>query len=80
MNKELQQQLISAGYKGDFTLDSLIEALGGDYHEFILRWRMDYWWADCYIGDYKNSFNESDYQKGTTPEEAVAKLLLSRGI
>ena len=55
------------------TLSELIEACGGDYHDFHLKWRSGFWWAVCSIGESP----DLDWCQGSTPEEAVANLWLA---
>ena len=72
INQDLKLQLRKAGYKGKFGLSEFIEAcmdkgLDGDFHLESLHgeWGASTCWKE-----------KDDWERGNTPEEAVAKLYL----
>lgn len=68
----LKQQLEEAGYEGEFTLESLIEACGEDFETLErLGEGGDFeWYATM------RSYNDGERVYGKTPTKAVAKIWL----
>lgn len=79
MEDSLKQQLKKTGYKGDFSLSSLIEACGDRFRTLIYCGCKECKWNVHGDSDIDGWDEENDMRGcfvGKTPEVAVAKLWL----
>lgn len=74
MDISLKQQLEEAGYEGEFTLDSLVEACGSKF-DYLKRDGKNFWGANKKL-QYNENINKAECFWAKTPTEAVARLWL----